>query len=67
MDIKPTKRFLCRFYGRRRGALGISYTIEVTVEAECAKAAALKLYDNYEHISMFRDYPKEISQGDPRG
>ena len=40
------------FYGRKRGALGIRYRIVVSVEAPSEEIARLKLYDDYEHISV---------------
>jgi hypothetical protein len=40
-----------KFHGRTKNAIGITYWITDTVEAEDEKAAILKLYDKYEHIS----------------
>ena len=44
------KTFEIRFTGRARGALGISYRIVATRDAEDPEHAVLALYDEYEHI-----------------
>ena len=44
------KRFDISFIGREAGAIGITYRIHETVEAEDAGAAILKLYKKYDHI-----------------
>lgn len=46
------KTYQVRFYGRKVGAIGIFYWIADTVQAENEKAAELKLYDMYEHITQ---------------
>lgn len=43
-------KYLAQFVGRTRGAIGIFYPCEVTVEAANQEAARLKLYDTHEHI-----------------
>jgi hypothetical protein len=42
------------FMGRQKGAIGIFYKITDTVEADNREDANLKLYDNYEHISLLQ-------------
>ena len=39
-------------YGRQRGALGIFHNFSTFVAAETFEEAKLKLYDNWEHISI---------------
>lgn len=44
------------FIGRKRGAIGIVYPIDETVQSDKVlsdEQILLKLYDNYEHISKF--------------
>jgi hypothetical protein len=38
------------FYGRAKGAIGISYPIHTTVEGKNRKQAELNLYDRFEHV-----------------
>jgi hypothetical protein len=45
------KTYTARFYGRLKGALGVSYWIETQVEVDAIETARIKLYDRYEHIS----------------
>lgn len=42
--------FRAEFYGRLKGAIGLSYSIVDIVEAPDKAAARLKLYDNYESV-----------------
>lgn len=44
------KTFRCSFAGRTIGAIGRSYNITATVEAEDADGAREALYEKYEHI-----------------
>jgi hypothetical protein len=46
------KTYQITFRGRLRFAIGIFYEITDTVQAENEKAAELKLYDKYEHITV---------------
>lgn len=46
------KTFAIRFIGRQRGALGTTSEHTVTVEAPTYADAVVKLYDDYEHISV---------------
>ena len=48
---KPMKKYKAIFRGREAGAIGIFYSIYAEVEAENKKAAELKLYEKYEHIT----------------
>jgi hypothetical protein len=43
-------KYTFRFYGRTRGALGISSTFQQTVYADTREAAEIKLYDTHDHI-----------------
>ena len=54
-------KFRIQFIGRERGAIGIRYATEKTVEAPDADAAVLKLYDTHEHISV-RGRVEEVPQ-----
>ncbi len=45
------------FNGRTAGAIGITYPITDTVEADTEEEARLKLYDKYEHITQFKAQP----------
>ena len=50
------------FEGRKAGAIGIrSFYIEER-QAENAKAALLKLYENYEHITVHKVTNKETGE-----
>lgn len=42
------------FYGKTKGAIGISYTISTTVEADDKEQARIKLYDRYESVLMLK-------------
>lgn len=44
-------KWTARFHGRRVGALGITYDICITVDADTAEAVRLACYEGYEHIS----------------
>ena len=46
------QRYMYRFWGRVKGALGVCYQITAMVEAESEEKASLKLWDTYEHISV---------------
>lgn len=46
------KNYQISFIGRTKGALGITYRIVDTVQAEDEKKAILALYDKYEHIAL---------------
>ena len=47
--------YLLSFYGKTRGAIGITQRFEnVKVKAENPSKACLKLYDNYDHISVYK-------------
>lgn len=45
-------QFKITFIGRLAGAIGITYRIVETVEAENDKKAVLKLYEKFEHIHV---------------
>jgi hypothetical protein len=45
------RRFQIKFYGKKNGALGLSFLVEKIVEAENEKLARMKAYDTHEHIS----------------
>jgi len=44
-------KYQAKFTGRTINAIGKTYKIIDTVEAENEESARLKLYDKYEHIS----------------
>ena len=44
------KTYTATFIGRLKNALGVRYRIETTVTGKDQKAAALNLYERYEHI-----------------
>jgi hypothetical protein len=46
--------FTFRFWGRRRGAIGICYFITAVVFANDLESAKLALYNDYEHIMKLR-------------
>lgn len=46
-------RYNCKFIGRLKNALGITYFHEVEVEAETVDKAHMKLYDTHESIFKF--------------
>lgn len=49
------KKYKVSFTGRQKNAIGIFYKINTTIEmpeGSTKKEINLKLYDNYEHISM---------------
>jgi hypothetical protein len=43
--------FTFSFIGRTRGAIGITYKMKATVQAEQEADAILRLYDDYESIT----------------
>jgi hypothetical protein len=49
-------KYIAQFYGKRRGAIGISYYIDAETEGVDARAAYLKLYDTYDHIERIKLY-----------
>ena len=54
--------YRCTFVGRKLGALGVCETVFETVDADSPEEARLKLYENYEHISVLtiaHDEPTE--------
>lgn len=48
----PKYEFTFKFRGRRKGAIGIFHDCEMTAIATDERAAALKLYDTHEHITL---------------
>jgi hypothetical protein len=46
------KTYKLRFLGRNKGAIGTIYKITTEVEANSLDGAVLKLYDQFEHISL---------------
>lgn len=52
-QLTTTKRHLYRlnFYGRRKGAIGIFYAIQIDVPADDPDEAKLLAYDTHEHIA----------------
>lgn len=46
-------KYNCKFIGRLKNAIGITYYHEVEVEAETADKAQIKLYDTHEAITKF--------------
>jgi len=52
VTTKPA--WIVSFVGRQAGAIGITYPITETIEAETEEAARLAMYDRYEHISGFK-------------
>jgi hypothetical protein len=55
-------RYMIRFSGRKKGAIGIFYSIAQEVEADDVPSAVLKLYDTYDHIQDVR-----VNQRGPDG
>ena len=53
------RKYQVTFEGRLINAIGCTYTIMASVEAEDRQAARLKLYDKYDHITL--DIYKEVS------
>jgi hypothetical protein len=45
-------RYRVLFSGRPRGAIGITYRHDVTVEARDEESARMVLYETHEHISI---------------
>jgi hypothetical protein len=50
-------KYKIRFKGRTVGAIGITYRINTTVEAETPEAAQLKLYDKWDTITELEIKP----------
>ena len=53
-------KYKIKFVGRKLGAIGICCKYEVVVESQDPESAKLKLYDNFEHITIIGEI-KEIS------
>ena len=49
--INIMNTYTIEFFGRLAGAIGITYRIHETVQADTQGLAVLKLYDKYEHVS----------------
>lgn len=47
------KAWLCRFMGRKIGAIGIFYENTIEVEAEDAERARMEVYKTHEHLTGF--------------
>ena len=45
------KKFKLSFTGREISAIGKTYRIHATIEAETQQAAILKLYEKYDHVT----------------
>lgn len=43
--------YRAHLFGRVKGAIGLFYEIETTVEADSPEHAARRLYERYEHLS----------------
>jgi hypothetical protein len=56
------KNFKIQFTGKQKNAIGKSYKITETVEAENIDNAKLKLYDNYEHIHVLKVNNKVVDK-----
>ena len=50
-------KYLCSFYGRKLGAIGIFYNIVIVVDAESPNGAKVKAYETHEHIQNFQAIP----------
>ena len=46
------KKYKISFIGRLAGAIGKTYRIRTTIEANSPEEAKFKLYEKYEHISQ---------------
>ena len=57
--------YICRFKGRTLGAIGITYRINTTVEADNPDAARLKLYDKWDTITELEIKPRRPKKGEP--
>lgn len=55
------KTYKISFFGRLKGAIGISYPCYREIEAESKEEALLKLYDTHEHI-----YTTSIIEGEAK-
>lgn len=44
-------KYIAKFYGRKKGAIGICFRCEQAIIANSKDLALLKLYDTHEHIS----------------
>lgn len=47
-------QYLCKFNGRKNGAIGKFYNFSIVVEAETKEEANAKLYNTHEHISNLK-------------
>lgn len=63
VDVTNYKRFKVTFYGRTKGAIGISYKITDTVWAPDVEGARLALYDKYEHIHRVYETVEVTKEG----
>lgn len=52
-------KYNCTFKGRKVGAIGVFSHFAVSVDAENAKAARLKLYETHEHLSELNIAPDD--------
>lgn len=57
------KTYKVKFSGRKIGALGVSYVMHTTVKADSVEDARLKLYENYDHISLLSCESLEEDEG----
>lgn len=55
--------YRAHFFGRVKGAIGLFYEVETTVEADSPEHAARRLYERYEHLSGVT--VREHSTGQP--
>jgi len=46
------KTFKATFRGRKKGAQGIFYKVECTVEGEDRESARINLYEDWDHIHL---------------
>ena len=46
------ERYVIRFVGRHKGAIGTSYRLIATVEADDREHAVLALHDRFEHVQF---------------
>jgi hypothetical protein len=47
-------QFRALFNGRKTGAIGITYDINVVIEGDTKSKAIISLWDKYEHISNLK-------------
>lgn len=55
--------YKCNFIGRTVNAIGITYPIKDTIQANNKEEAHLKLYDKYEHIRLLTINGKPYNKG----